>query len=134
MPSSTVRTFTDPDDFAASFLGTNVEMMVLERGRFEAKVIRIDLGRLQLRRLSDNLPRIAHVADAAAEQAIISFRTEPGPRLIRDGREMLTSNIIWRSNAASYPHKSDGSACWGAVSLPDGESGVHRGGNRPGAT
>jgi AraC-like DNA-binding protein len=118
VPSSAVHTFTDPDDFAASFLGTDVEMMILGRGRFEAKVTRIDLGRLQLRRLSDNLPRIAHVADAAAEQAIISFRTEPGPRLTRDGREMLTPNIIWRRNAASYSHKSDGLAHWASMSLP----------------
>jgi AraC-like DNA-binding protein len=118
MPSSAVRTFTDPDEFAASFLGTDIEMMILGRGRFEAKVIRIDLGRLQLRRLSDNLPRIAHVAEASGEQAIVSFRTKPGPRLTRDGREMLTPNVIWRRNAAIYSHKSDGLACWGALSLP----------------
>jgi AraC-like DNA-binding protein len=117
MPSSTVHTFSDPDDFAASFLGTNVEMTVLGRGRFEAKVIRIDLGRLQVRRLSDKLPRIAHVADSA-EEAILSFRTEPGPRLTRDGAEMLTPNIIWRSNAASYLHKSDGFASWASMSMP----------------
>ncbi len=117
MPSIIVRTFTDPDDFAASFLGTNVEMTILGRGRFEAKAIRIDLGRLQVRRLSDNLPRVAHVGDLA-EQAIISFRTEPGPRLIRDGTEMLTPNIIWRTSAASYFHKSDGPASWGTMSLP----------------
>jgi len=117
MPSIIVRTFTDPDDFAASFLGTNVEMTILGRGCFEAKAIRIDLGRLQVRRLSDSLPRIAHVADVA-EQAIISFRTEPGPRLIRDGAEMLTPNITWRSSAASYFHKSDGLANWGSMSLP----------------
>jgi AraC-like DNA-binding protein len=117
MPSITVRTFIDPDDFAVSFLATNVEMTILGRGHFEAKAVRIDLGRLQLRRLSDNLPRIAHVADTA-EQAIISFRTEPGPRLIRDGAELLPPNIIWRSNAESYLHKSDGFASWAAVSLP----------------
>jgi AraC-like DNA-binding protein len=117
MPSITVRTFTDPDDFAASFLATNVEMTILGRGRFEAKVVRCDLGRLQMRRLSDNLPRIAHVADAT-EQAIISFRTEPGPRLTRDGVELLPPNIIWRSNAESYLHKSDGFASWASLSLP----------------
>jgi AraC-like DNA-binding protein len=117
MSSSAVRTFADPDDFAASFLATNVEMTILGRGRFEAKVVRIDLGGLQMRRLSDNLPRIAHVADVA-EEAIISFRTEPGPRLTRDGAEMLTPNIIWRSNAASYLHRSDGFASWASISVP----------------
>jgi AraC-like DNA-binding protein len=117
MPSSAVRTFADPDDFAASFLGTNVEMTILGRGHFDAKAIRIDLGRLQIRRLFDNLPRTAHAAEVA-EKAIISFRMEPGPSLTRDGTEMLTPNIIWRSNAASYFHKSDGLASWGSLSLP----------------
>jgi AraC-like DNA-binding protein len=92
-------------------------MTILGRGRFDAKAIRIDLGRLQIRRLYDNLPRAAHVADVA-EEAIISFRMEPGPSLTRDGTEMLTPNIIWRSNAAGYFHKSDGLASWGSLSLP----------------
>lgn len=117
MPSSTVRAFVDADDFAASFLDMNVEMTILGRGRFEAKITRIDLGRLQVRRLSDNLPRVAHVADGA-EQAIMSFRTEPGPSLIRDGLELLTPKIIWRGNEASYLHKSDGLASWATVALP----------------
>jgi AraC-like DNA-binding protein len=117
MLSSAVRTFDDPDDFAASFPGTDVEMTLLGRGDFEAKIIHIDLGCLQVRWLSDNLPRVAHVADVA-EQAFISFRIEPGPRLIRDGAEMLTSNIIWRRSSGSYFHKSDGLASWGTISLP----------------
>jgi AraC-like DNA-binding protein len=117
VPSSAVRTFDDPDDFAASFPRTDVEMTILGRGDFEAKIIHIDLRRLQVRRLSDNLPRVAHVADVP-EQAFISFRTEPGPRLMRDGAEMLTTNIIWRRSAASYFHKSDGLASWGTISLP----------------
>jgi AraC-like DNA-binding protein len=117
IPSSAILTFTDPDDFAASFRGTNVEMTILGRGRFAAKVTRIDLQRLQMRRLSDNLPRVAHVADGA-DQAIMSFRTEPGPSLIRDGLELLTPKIIWRSDEASYLHMSDGLASWGTVVLP----------------
>jgi AraC-like DNA-binding protein len=116
MLASAVRTFDDPDDFAASFLGMDVEMTILGRGRFEAKVIRIDLGCLHVRRLSDNLPRIAHMSDVR-EEAIISFRTEPGPRLIRDGAEMLTTEIIWRRSDASYFHTSDGLASWGASLL-----------------
>src|SRR5580700_643052 len=116
MPSSAVSTFDNPDDFAASFLGMDVEMTILGRGRFEAKVIRIDLGCLHVRRLSDNLPRIAHMSDVP-EEAIISFRTEPGPRLMRDGAEMLTTNIVWRRSDGSYFLKSDGLASWGACLL-----------------
>jgi AraC-like DNA-binding protein len=117
MPSSTIRTFTDPDDFAASFVGTNVALTMLGHGRFEAKLTFIDLGRLKMRQLSDNLPRIGHTADVA-EQAIITFRTHPGPSLIRDGAEMLTQNIIRRRSSESSFQKSDGHARWGFMSVP----------------
>ena len=59
MPSSAVRTFTDPDDYAASIRATKAELTVTGRGRFAAKLIRIDLHRLWMQRFSDNLPRVA---------------------------------------------------------------------------
>jgi AraC-like DNA-binding protein len=117
MPSSTVRSFTDPDDYAASILGADVDLMIRDRGDFRAKLVRIDLGQLQMRRLSDDLPRIAHSTDIAG-QAVVSFRTHPGPNLVRDGVEMSMSNLIWRCSEASHFQKSEGFAKWGVVSLP----------------
>jgi AraC-like DNA-binding protein len=117
MPSSTVRTFTDPDDYAASIPGADVDLTIQERGDFRAKLVRINLGQLQMRRLSDDLPRIAHSSDIAG-QTVVSFRTHPGPNLIRDGVEMSMSNLIWRCSEASHFQKSDGFAKWGVMSLP----------------
>jgi AraC-like DNA-binding protein len=117
MASSGVCTFTDPDEFAASFVGTDVEVTILGRGRFEAKLNFIDFERLKMRRLSDNLPRIGHTADIF-DQATIAFRTQPGPRMIRDGVEMHTPNIIRRKSSGSAFQKSDGLARWGIMSLP----------------
>jgi AraC-like DNA-binding protein len=116
MPSSEVRTFTDPEDFAASFL-SNVKLTILKRGSFAAKRINVDLGRLQVNRCFDELPRVGHSAEIA-ERAIISFRTHPGPNLTRDGLQMSMPNLIWRRTAASFFQKSDGFANWGAMSLP----------------
>ena len=87
MPSSAVRTFTDPDDYAAAIRATRAELTVTGRGDFAAKLIRIDLHRLWMQRFSDNLPRIAHSANLAG-RAIISFRTQPGPSLLWGGVEM----------------------------------------------
>jgi hypothetical protein len=56
MPSSAVHTFTDPDDYAASIRATKTEMTITGRGQFTAKLTRIDLHRLWMQRLSDNLP------------------------------------------------------------------------------
>ena len=58
MPSSAVRTFSDPDDYATSIRATKAEVTVSGRGKFTAKLIRIDLHRLWMQRFSDNLPRV----------------------------------------------------------------------------
>jgi len=120
MPSSAVDTFTDPDDYAAAIRATRAELTVTGRGDFNAKRIRIDLHRLWMQRLSDNLPRIGHWANVAG-RAIISFRTQPGPNLLASGLEMHPSSIIRRSQAQSYFQQSSGSACFGSMSLPVAE-------------
>jgi hypothetical protein len=125
-----VRTFTDPDEFGASFVGTNVDFTILGRGRFEAKLCFINFERLNMRRFSDNLPRIGHTADVV-DQATIAFRTQPGPRMHRDGMEMDTANVIRRKSSGFQ--KSDGLATCGMMSLREEE--LCRLGRRlPGAT
>jgi AraC-like DNA-binding protein len=117
MPSSTVRTFTDPDAYAASIRGTYAQLTILGRGPFNGKLIQIELHHMQMRQAFDNLPRIGHGTDVAG-QATISFRTEPGPSLIRSGVELLSSNLIRHSHAESYFQVSEGLACISSLSLP----------------
>jgi AraC-like DNA-binding protein len=117
MSSSSVRTFTDPDDYTASIRPTVAEVTIIKRGRFEAKLIHIDLHRLWLNRLADNLPRIAHIVDHPG-YAAFSLRTQPGPSLRRSGVEMLQSHIIRRAHAETYLQQSDGSAGFGSIWLP----------------
>jgi AraC-like DNA-binding protein len=117
MPSSVVRTFADPDHYAASVRGGKTEITITGSGGFIAKVITIHLHHLWMQRFSDNLPRIAHAADIA-EEAAISFRTQPGPPLLRSALEMLPSNIIRRSNGNDFFQSSAGLASFGSISLP----------------
>jgi AraC-like DNA-binding protein len=116
MPSSAVRTFDDPDDYTASLRGVTSELTITGRGRFAARLVSVNLHSLSMRRLSDNLPRSAHSVDDPG-LATISFRTHPGPSLLRNGVEMLPSNIIQRGHAESYFQRSDGLACFGSISL-----------------
>jgi AraC-like DNA-binding protein len=117
MPSSVVRTFTDPDDNAASIRSTTAEVTVMGRGNFKAKLIHIDLGRLRMNRFTDNLPRISLCHDHPG-YATISLRTHPGPSLRRSGVEMLVTNIIRRAHSETYFQQSDGFASFGSMSLP----------------
>jgi AraC-like DNA-binding protein len=117
MPSSAVRVFIDPDDYAASIRATKAEVTVTGRGEFTAKLTRIDLHRLWIQRFSDNLPRVGHSA-ATSGRAIISFRTQPGPSLLWGGAEMHPTNIVRHGEGESTFQRSSGSASWGAMSLP----------------
>jgi AraC-like DNA-binding protein len=117
MPSSAVGTFTDPDDYTASIRGTTSELTIIGSGHFTAKLVHVNLHRLSMQRFFDNLPRISHSTDFAG-QATISFRTQPGPSLLRSGLEMLPSNIIRCSNGKSFFRRSAGLASFGTISLP----------------
>ena len=117
MPLSAVRTFTDPDDYAASIRRSTNEVTVIGRGQFAAKLTRIDLHGLWLQRLSENLPRILHCASETGRSAI-TFRTHPGPSLAWSGKEMQPSNIRRHAEGEAAFQRSSGSANFAAMSLP----------------
>jgi AraC-like DNA-binding protein len=117
MLSSAVRTFSDPDDYAAAIRNTKVEITVTGRGEFNAKLTRIDLHRLWMQRFSDNLPRVAD-SSGGGGRVVISFRTQPGPSLLWGGSEMQPTNIVRHGADESKFQRSSGSASWGAMSLP----------------
>ena len=101
MPSSAVRTFTDPDDYAVAIRATTAELTVTGRGQFAAKLIRIDLHRLWMQRFSDNLPRIFHSAMVPG-RAIITFPTQSGPSLFWSGVEWQPTDITRHSDGEDF--------------------------------
>jgi AraC-like DNA-binding protein len=116
MPSSAVRSFSDPDDYAAWIRNAKVEMTITGCGQLDAKIIRIDLHRLWMQRFSDNLPRVAHSDQVG--RASFTFRTKPGPSLFWGDAEMLPTTIVRHGLGESAFQRSGGSAHWGALSLP----------------
>jgi AraC-like DNA-binding protein len=117
MPSSAVKTFSDPDDYASSIRATRAEITVMGRGDFNAKLTHIDLHHLWMQRFSDSLPRVLHSA-AVTGRAFIIFRTQPGPMLLWGGREMEPTSIVRFSEGENAFQHSSGSACFGTMSLP----------------
>jgi AraC-like DNA-binding protein len=116
MPSSAVRTFSDPDEYAAAIRNSKAEMTVTGRGQFSAELIQVDFHRLWIQRFSESLPRIAHSAHMG--RAVVTFRTRPGPRLLWNGAEMQPTNIVWHSERESAFQRSSGPTSFAAMSLP----------------
>jgi AraC-like DNA-binding protein len=117
MPSSAIYTFTDPDAYATAFPATSADLTITGRGQFIAKVTRIDLHRLWMLRFSDSLPRVKHSANITG-RTIISFRTQPGPGLFCNGKEMHPGNIKQLGPGQSSNQLSAGLASVGVMSLP----------------
>ena len=118
MPSSAVRTFTDPDEYAAAIRAGTVELTVTGRGDFNAKLTRIDLQRLWMQRFSDNLPRICDVTNLISGRTYITFRARPGPSLFQAGVELDESAILRHGQAQECYQRSSGSASFATMSLP----------------
>ena len=117
MPSSTVLSFSDPDEYAASMPGGQVELTVTGRGRYTAKLTRINLNRLWISRFDSNLPWVGHTA-TLAERAWVSFRTEDGTSLFSGGVETRPTEVMRHSAGRSYHLRSSGLARSGFMSLP----------------
>jgi AraC-like DNA-binding protein len=117
MPSSMVRTFTDPDEYTSAIRAAEVEISMMKSGDFAGQLIRIDLHRLWMQRFSETLPRIAHIANGPG-RAIISFATGSGASRTTGGIEIPQASISWDSQGYSRFERTAGAVNLGAMSLP----------------
>jgi len=95
MPSSAVRTFTDPDEYFAGIRNLPTEGVVLRRGEFRAESARIDLHRLWMYRSDEDLPRIMRVTRLREGlRSLIIFATSADqPETIINGVETSQNQI-----------------------------------------
>jgi hypothetical protein len=114
MPSSVVRTFTDPDEYFAGIRNLHIEGLVLQRGQFRGKSTHIDLDRLFMYRSDESLPRIMKVTPSGRRAGIV-FATAPGqPAMQINGIEIANDQISrtglhweWYLRARNMPF-----VCW----------------------
>ena len=120
MPSSAVRTFADPDDYAAAIRATSASLTITQSGRFDAKLVRTDLHRVWMQRLSDSVARVAYFSIIAGRTSI-AFSAEDGPSVISGGFEQESSSIVRRDGGQEYFHRTSAASCNCAMSLPQDE-------------
>jgi AraC-like DNA-binding protein len=117
MPSSTVRTFTDPDAYYAAIRAERVEGIVTASGDFRCELTRVDFDRLLMQRADEKLARVLHVSTHPQRTAII-FATDQGqPDLHMSGMTLSGGEIAVWDTGASYHHRSAAACRWGAMSL-----------------
>jgi AraC-like DNA-binding protein len=117
MSSSSIRSFTDPDDYGDAIRAAQVDLTIAERGDYTARVIRIDLNRLWMQRLSDSLPRILH-ASCVPERAIFTFASMDTLDFVMNGTAVPFGTIVRHSSGDDFYQRSSGATLLAAMSLP----------------
>ena len=117
MPSSHVRSFSDPDDYASSIRAASAELTIVAGGRFNGKIVRVDLHDLWLQRLSENLSHIYHSA-ALPGRAVLSFGTRPGPSAGWNGLDLHSTQIVRLGEAQESYWRASGPSHRATMSVP----------------
>ena len=116
MPFSTVRTFTDPDEYASGIIAKSTELTVTKPGQFSAKLIQIRLHELWLQRFWEKLSWVGHAATLTSRASIL-FANTSGPPLYTGGLEMLPTNLM-RLSLADFHMRRPNLASYAGMSLP----------------
>jgi len=117
MPSGSVRLFTDAYQYAAELQQGPVELTVMQRGTFAARLCTVELHDVAMQSQSEELARASHVY-CRSDREFIAFRMEPGPTVIRNGVELSTTRIARLRPGQSYYQRTSGPTSHGALSLP----------------
>ena len=78
MPSSAVKTFSEPEEYAAAIRQGTHQFTITQRGIFKAKLSRIDLHRLWMQSFSEDLARTSHVDGWGGRLTIHQFSAMMG--------------------------------------------------------
>jgi AraC-like DNA-binding protein len=109
---------SDPDEFVSQIRPDGCELLVTERGAFEARGTFMDIGRVYAQQRYERLSRIV---DVDMPRSGIIFLTEPGPSLFWDGAEIKYENVALFGAGNSYRARLSGPTRWGGLSLSPGD-------------
>ena len=121
MPSSAVRTFTDPVEYFTGIRNLQIVGIVERRGEFRAESTRIDLHRLWTHRFDEDLSRLMKVAPRGM-RAVIIFATNPGqPAMQVNGIDISQNQIARLGLDWEWYLRSSAPCKWSTMSLAPGD-------------
>ncbi len=117
MPSSAIRTFTDPDTYFAGIRNLQIDGVITNRGEFRAESTRFDLHRLWMHRFDEDLPRIMRITPSG-KRSVILFATDPDqPTMQVSGIEASPGQMAMFGLDWPYYLRSSATCGWATMSL-----------------
>lgn len=117
MPECEVLNFSEPDEFAAAFQNSGVQLSPLAAGSFTGHIARVRLHSLHMQRNSESGPSVSHVT-LRAGRTYVTFHTAPGLSAFRNGVELGPNGIGLLAADEPYFRRSLGPVHMGSMSLP----------------
>ena len=118
MPSSVVRTFTDPVEYFTGIRNLQIVGLVQRRGEFHAESTRIDLHRLFMHRFGESLPRIMKVTPSGMRAGILFAIDPEQPAMQANGVETSQDQIFAKLGLDGDWYLRSSAPCeWGTISL-----------------
>jgi AraC-like DNA-binding protein len=117
MPSSAVRSFTDPDMYFAGIRNLQIDGVITKRGEFRAESTRIDLHRLWMYRFDESLPRIMRITPSGKRSVILFATKSNQPKMRVSGIETSQDQITVIGSHGPYYLRSSAACGWATMSL-----------------
>jgi AraC-like DNA-binding protein len=117
MPQSRLLTFDDPYAYQAAVRAAEVELLVTDKGKFDAELVQIDLDRLWMQQGYDSLPRLARAANDPRRAAIDFVSGWGQAPWQHEGEEVSAGEIVVGGLGSVSRERSTGPHRWSAMSL-----------------
>jgi AraC-like DNA-binding protein len=108
---------TSPDELTTMMRPVGGDVVITSRGTFRSSAIRLDLSRLWMQHVEEELPRIWHTA-ASSSRAAVWFLTRPGLAVAYQGVEVRETDICLCPIGRPIWQRLTGPSHWGSMSLP----------------
>ena len=114
MPGGGTRTFLDPDHYEASLREAQIEVVIISRGKFRARLSWAELHHLQVLRCEEDSPRVAFV-HFAPRHTFVTFPTHSAPLPVWRGAEFQAGEIMFHGLDERLHQLTPGSFVWGVI-------------------
>ncbi len=116
MPGSGMRTFLDPDYYAASLRQAQLELVITSRGEFKARLTWAELHHLQLLRCEEDFPRIAYLS-LTPRLVFVAFPAPSVSMPVWRGTELQVGDIMFHSRGERLHQSTPGCSIWSLIAL-----------------
>jgi len=117
MPSSAVRSFSDPWEFQESVQGSDLKVLISAPGDYKSKLTRIDMRQIRLQSAETVLPQITHATVKEGRSAIYFLADTQQTTIHQNGLELEPGVIVASSSGAEHYRRMSTRTRWASVSL-----------------